>query len=71
MESYWPRSREVEKVKPFAERAQKVITALEGVRGALRTLGINMSEAGSVMIDAEQILREAIARGVKGKEPEQ
>jgi hypothetical protein len=61
----WPRSREVEKAKPFAERASAAIWQLEELQGALGVMGIKQPCLDRAMA----VLKEAITRGVKGKEP--
>jgi hypothetical protein len=69
----WPTSREVEKVKPFAERATACIEKLNGLKDALILLGAagsdgNWSRPMLTLQKAVDLLNEARTRGVKGKD---
>lgn len=65
---YYDRSREVEKVKPFAERAQRSIDELVGLRQAIAALQGPDNPAGVIIAKAGRLLEEAMRRGVKGKD---
>ncbi len=72
MES-WPRSREVEKIVPFAERAQTCIGRLHSIMDAFIALDIakpngHWSEPMVTLQKAADLLNEAKTRGVKGKD---
>lgn len=65
----WPTSREVEKVKPFAERAAKAAADLLVYRNAMTlTRGDGNTPMLRSMTTAAQLLDEAVTRGVKGKD---
>lgn len=65
----WSTSREVEKVKPFADRALACVAKLRQQREAMQLVFGNHGWLVATIGDAEAILNEAVARGVKGKEP--
>lgn len=70
MDTPWPRAREVEKPKPFADRAKAVIDKLEGLRNAAVLIGGPGNNTPAIWLgQAIVLLREAVTRGVKGKEP--
>lgn len=64
----WPTSREVEKVKPFAERAQKCMEQLAAARVAVVAID-GETPIARLLLKAVDLLAEAKSRGVKGKEP--
>lgn len=65
----WPTSREVERIVPFAERAQKCIEELHAYRQALSlVLGAEATPMLRTMLTASSLLTEAKHRGVKGKD---
>lgn len=66
----WGKHREVEKVKPFAERAAKCIDRLREKRLAILTLEgpFTASPIVTTLLDAAELLKEAATRGVKGKD---
>lgn len=65
----WGGPREVEKVKPFADRALKVALRLSVLRDSLATMFGSNHDVALEMHRAQLLLEEAAARGVKGKEP--
>lgn len=63
----WPQSREVEKVKPWDERAQKAMERLAAARIAIVTLH-GETPLSLLLLKTVDLLAEAKARGVKGKD---
>lgn len=57
---------EIEKAKPWAVRAEKGFVKLTGIAAALRMVGLS-DVARDVEVGAV-LLREAIERGLKGKD---
>ena len=68
MDSY-PRSREVEKVKTFEQRAIKASLELGYLRESVRRLSGHDTDLEAALRRAKDLLEEAVRRGVKGKEP--
>jgi hypothetical protein len=69
MNSSWPRSYEVEKPKPFIERAQKCAARLDDQVVRVRATFGDVPVAHDLEA-ASRLLHEAIRRGVKGKDEE-
>lgn len=66
MNTPWPKS-EIEKVKPFAERAAQCAHDLDLIRRSFRTI-FGDNEWLKTMLKAQELLLEAVTRGVRGKE---
>lgn len=64
----WGTSREVEKVKPFADRAEKCCAELADYHVALAKIVGYDRGIVHALATAEGLLTEAIRRGVKGKD---
>jgi hypothetical protein len=64
---YYGREREVEKVKPFADRAQKCMEQLAAARLAVVAID-GETPIARLLLKAVDLLAEAKNRGVKGKD---
>jgi hypothetical protein len=67
MDSY-SMAREVEKVKPFAHRAEDCCSDLAKYQGAIGSLIGHKHDVVRTLAKAEALLMEAVRRGVKGKD---
>lgn len=63
----WSRVRDVEKVKPFADRAEKLYVEIGVYRHALQTVHGD-TKLVHTLLSTQALLREAIDRGVKGED---
>lgn len=63
----WSRSREVEKVQPWAERALECAVSLRRLHDALEAVA-GETRLSHELRDARILLEEAARRGVKGKD---
>lgn len=63
----WSPAREVEKIKPWGERAQQAVNELNQIRRSLEDIGVD-GRLPAAITKATKLLNEAVVRGVKGKD---